>query len=677
MGIGDDSKSKMKRGYEDVSEGSLPLVFDKCLDTALSLGDSHASPKLPWESSPFVAEVFGRSSVPWIQPVPTLRSVVSFPLPQKKACLIISPEKKREIVRATVRESLHKNPDTERMSVLVKWCELLMLEPDATPPGKMLLECAGDDKLLLQTLADTFRKKGTSTLKTRVGSLAMFFGWMGHSYPEESLFPIQEGKLYEYSCLCRASGKSASRIDTLLASLQFAGAQLDFPGASEAARSLRVQGVSHELLLNRPPRARAAMLQSAMLCWLEIACFAMAGVWERAMAGFILTCLYGRLRVSDANRVRHGSIIGRFVEGALSRTKTAQSKEKATAFIPLVIPTFGILGKPWFLEFLAARKELGLADVPSLKSRAHDLTFVLMPGQISLGYEVMWPVGSVEVTDHLRLFLAKGFSRGHLEGISSHSLKTTILAWMNMFGCSYEVSEILGYHVNKNHGSALNYSRDSLCSPVRQMVRMLNQVHDGAFVPEGDRESMFPQRHHRLQIEQHFELETGLTVAGAAKQMQEGAAFASMDDKRSSNERLDRLGKQYPFPKIGMLEYLTPEEEFAWNVTSPQEVSPFHEMSSDGEDVASVVSFSSSSTDEDEGPAMAMVEALNNRHGPRAPSVKCDMMLMYRHKRTKMLHYGHVSDINRTGCGRLLSESYYEFSDDADLVFPKCKHCFG
>ena len=135
------------------------------------------------------------------------------------------------------------------------------------------------------------------------------------------------------------------------------------------------KGASHEMILQRRPRARADMLTPSMVCWLEIAVFSLADDYERMIAGFCLYCCFGRLRCSDANRTRHGSMLGRFFEGALSRTKTARSKEKATSFIPLVIPGFGLLGKPWLAEFLAARERVGLRPVPSLESKSHDLWF--------------------------------------------------------------------------------------------------------------------------------------------------------------------------------------------------------------------------------------------------------------------------------------------------------------
>ena len=94
----------------------------------------------------------------------------------------------------------------------------------------------------------------------------------------------------------------------------------------------------------------------------------------------------------------------------------------------------------------------------------------------------------MELTDRLRGILSIGFSREQLEPISSHSLKATLLAYMNIWGSDFCTSELLGYHVNKEHGSALNYTRDCLSKPIREMVDMMLAVHEGRFRPAAERD---------------------------------------------------------------------------------------------------------------------------------------------------------------------------------------------
>lgn len=47
-----------------------------------------------------------------------------------------------------------------------------------------------------------------------------------------------------------------------------------------------------------------------------------------------------------------------------------------------------------------------------------------------------------------------------------------MLAYMNILGASFQDSELLGYHVNKEHNSALTYTRDSCSAPMRSMSRL-------------------------------------------------------------------------------------------------------------------------------------------------------------------------------------------------------------
>ena len=85
----------------------------------------------------------------------------------------------------------------------------------------------------------------------------------------------------------------------------------------------------------------------------------------------------------------------------------------------------------------------------------------------------------------------------------------------------------------------------------------------------------------------------------------------------------------------------------------------------------------SGSSSKEEEQSHALLASVTEASGTKAPSGSCDTMRAFRHSRTRMLHYGHVLHSDKTGCGRLLSEAYYVFSDSTDLVYPKCQHCFG
>ena len=669
-----------KRGRSNEPDSGVDVTslagpaYDRELDVALMLGRSHGGPRYPWEVNGFLRDVLGPCDIPWLRPPTSLRSLSWAPPPvAPTGSSSMSQPAKREFVRRVAHEAVQDSPDSERDAALMRWCEILMINPEKTKTGRMLISCAGEAQRVLQSLQDTFRTKATSTLKIRVGSISLYVGWHRLSYPDDDIFPIDEAKAYEYACMCRDTKASASRVDTFVSTLRFLGEFLEFEGASAAATSPRVQGASHQMLLARPPRIRARMLTIGMLCWLEIACFAMHHAFDRMVAGLCMLCCMGRLRCSDANRIRHAGLLGRFLEGSLTRTKTALSKEKATSFIPLVVPAFGILGKPWLLEFLQARRELGLRELPTLASRAHDLSFVLVPNVITMGLDNQRPMSSVELSDRMRALLSKGFNSDDLQGLSSHSLKATLLAYINIYGCDLGTSELLGHHANRMHSSALNYTRDSMSAPIRELVKMFRDISAGVFNPCASRDQTFPAVADRKQITALFFQETGLHVMDAAQIMMDGVVFASYTDRCKATDRLVRLRADYSLPTMGLVTYLTDDEEMALRGVASAD-SP----SDTGSD-SSVTSSSDSEEELEQEAGLAAIDLLPTGSMRAQPSDQCDTMLMYRHSRTKMLHCGHVSSCERTGCGRQLSEAYYlfKFKGDSDPVFPKCKICFG
>ncbi len=203
--------------------------------------------------------------MPWLRPVVLPRYLSATPQQSLNSGKDEPMSAKVIKIRTAAYSALHKSSDVERAGVILKFAELLMMFPEDTTVGQMLLQCANDEKKILTALHDVFARKATSTLITRSGSLAMFLAWHVATYPEEKIAPIEEDRLYEYCCACRDSGKSPSRISTLLGTLKYMGLALKLPGAAECAESLRVQGVSHTMFLLKRPRRRACMLTPSML----------------------------------------------------------------------------------------------------------------------------------------------------------------------------------------------------------------------------------------------------------------------------------------------------------------------------------------------------------------------------------------------------------------------------
>ena len=54
-----------------------------------------------------------------------------------------------------------------------------------------------------------------------------------------------------------------------------------------------------------------------------------------------------------------------------------------------------------------------------------------------------------------------------------------------------------------------------------------------------------------------------------------------------------------------------------------------------------------------------------------------DVDRMYRHVRTKVLHFAHVDDMHKTCCGRAVGDTFTIYKKDPELAWPKCRICFG
>ena len=89
------------------------------------------------------------------------------------------------------------------------------------------------------------------------------------------------------------------------------------------------------------------------------------------------------------------------------------------------------------------------------------------------------------------LLIGAGCDRGRVESLTSHSFRTTFLAWLAKFGAKPSTRRILGYHSNSKDRMVLEYSRDALAGPLRELQHMLSMVSDGSFNPSATRSGYF------------------------------------------------------------------------------------------------------------------------------------------------------------------------------------------
>ena len=240
---------------------------------------------------------------------------------------------------------------------------------------------------------------------------------------------------------------------------------------------------------------------------------------------------------------------------------------------------------------------------------------------------------------------------------TSHSLKCTLLTYTNVFGLTLDQNELLGYHVVKGHSSALNYSRDALATPIRSMMAMLEGVKNGTFNPLADREGHFASLEQATCVTRQFEDGLGMSVEQAidliANQdyIDDNVGAAHLEAKM----RLVQAGKDVKLDVPCALQHMAEDDS--------------------SDDELETSSSDSGSTSAEEG----MAEVERNVLGGRFHDINAhaDVARMFRHVRTKMLHYAHVDDMYKTCCGRVVGESFAMFAKDPESAWPKCRVCFG
>lgn len=176
----------------------------------------------------------------------------------------------------------------------------------------------------LQIAADSFFEgKATRTLSLRVSSLVLYVKWRKSVDPDGAFLPFNEDIVYEYMCHLRDAACSASRGTTFLSTLAFCKEVLGMEGASDCLVSDRISGAALSMFLTRRPLKQAPPLETYLLGVLEVASLFDGNAFVRCMAGFCLCCIYGRMRVSDMNRVANMTVQGEFAKLSLLRAKTA------------------------------------------------------------------------------------------------------------------------------------------------------------------------------------------------------------------------------------------------------------------------------------------------------------------------------------------------------------------
>ena len=677
----------MKRGLDvnvNVNFGTAPpssqhVDVEAALLAATSMGVHVQQPVMPWQSTPLLRSVFSRDKLPWLHPLKIPRS---FPAVSVSGTVksTITVEAKKLIIRDASHETAGSSREIERDQVLLKWLEVVLLAPEESRVGKQIMAADVENAekgAHLQILADTLMGKATRTLNLRVSSLLLYVRWLRMHSPFEDFLPFSEEAIYDYMCSLRTAACSATRGTTFLSTLAFVKALLGMSGATECMESPRIAGAALAMYLTKRPLKQAPALDPVMLAILDFMSFCERNLYLRCMAGFCLMCIYGRLRVSDMHRIVNLSVRGEFVEGSLMRVKTARTKEKQSTFLPCVVPCKGMLGLNWFSAFTFNRECLGLPKFHSLESTIDDRTFMVMPSEQTCESTNQERVSTSEVTAKLKMLLGKSFPAETVNKITSHSLKTTVLTYMGYmgtYGVDYTHTELLGYHLTQ-HRSAINYQRSALSAPLRTMCGMLKEVQEGKFLPLAPRDEVFCRDTKPKGVLEQMLQTMGMELQELCEKFLGFPATSLHEGDAHPELRAlwEMMGQPF-MQEVPVVEQVDSPTEVVSNFGYEDADRVRDDPATDGSGDESNCSDSCSSTAES---ALASVVRDSEFATFRPVSKSAVTEMVYRHKRTKMIHYGHDSFESKTACGRALGSTYFRFFGDIEKAWPHCRNCFG
>ena len=147
-------------------------------------------------------------------------------------------------------------------------------------------------------------------------------------------------------------------------------------------------------------------------------------------------------------------------------------KRRALEF-PFAGHAVGIRGTPWARQWLEAREEVGLNA---------DADGTLMPAPMPGGGFAARTLEADEAAAWLReLLLRAGRPLQEISKVGTHGIRATLLSWAAKSGMPPASRRLLGGHAKAKDKSVLEYSRDALAGPLRQLGGVISKVSAGEF----------------------------------------------------------------------------------------------------------------------------------------------------------------------------------------------------
>ena len=329
--------------------------------------------------------------------------------------------------------------------------------------------------------------KSTNTILLRASSTKLFIKFCDRV--GKSAFPVKEETAIEYLREALAIPTRGRKfVDTLV----FMGCLFGLAGAN-ASESAQVQGLAYGGLKRKRPTVKRPPIPARVVMSWEKDVVLAAGT-ERVLEdqelsievlkGHFLWLVHTRTRFGDAARLKQEPKLDLAADGTgyieASATwedhKTGRRVSRAGQLLPMVGLARGASGAKWASAWLALRRRAGLrAEVDG----------TLAPELLTNGSFGQGRMKTGDAIAALRSLLQKEGVGDH-EKFGTHSFKATMLSWCAKAGVGTETRKILGYH-SQGDQSMLEYSRDALAGPLRELQKVLQQVGTGSFRPDETR----------------------------------------------------------------------------------------------------------------------------------------------------------------------------------------------
>ena len=380
-------------------------------------------------------------------------------------------------------------------SACSRWLTILKLCPNSSTTSRLLhmddlSENLSEDIEIIKAIIGV---RSPSTALSRANMVRKYLTWVFEKYPHVDR-PFCESLLWQYFTFLRETSAAPTTAASTLSAMRYAQYIFGFECLAESTNSRRLIGCS-EVMYSEKDAVRQSVVLTVqnVLSLHALLADTNQNHFDRAGAGFMLLCIYGRCRNSDLSMVDrvvhdHNALAG-YVEIFTRYHKTARGAAKKAMFLPILVPAIGITQCSWVVEFCDALEHCGMHFEGKLQGP------ILRP-PIAIHSDELCKRGltSEECSRLLRSLLGLQLETGGRDTpiVSSHSMKSTGLSWASKFGVPEFDRAVLGRHSSTTSSATAIYSRDLSSASVRKFEVVLRAIAEKSFLPDAPRSAYFP-----------------------------------------------------------------------------------------------------------------------------------------------------------------------------------------